>query len=375
MRNTEMSKHPPAVITRDNRSRAARPSIWQRINAFLSLKAERTQVTYSGIIREWCRFLGSDAGTEEAARRMSAATDMHAIAYRSWLESRPGEKPRAKHGKNSTETQLLSPNLQSGFGPRKKKKEGLDSFLSNATMAKKFAALRRIYKMLIATSETASQRNPFDTDVLPPPPKEAGRKRPTEMLDFGKVKSVIEAADDRTPKGLRDRCILTLLFAGALRRSEVVNLRVGDVRTTPAGTVYVLLRATKAKKDAEQALPAWAVPILKRQVKQRHTDQAGAADYLFVSYVGKGGCVRTNQQISDSGVYKIFKRCCRLAGAGEFITPHSARATAITKLLADGIPHREVQEFSRHSSIQMVELYDKRRIGVDQNPARGLKFE
>ena len=54
---------------------------------------------------------------------------------------------------------------------------------------------------------------------------------------------------------------------------------------------------------------------------------------------------------------------------------HSARATAITRLLAEGIPHREVQEFSRHASIQMVELYDKRRIGVDKNPGRGLDYD
>jgi integrase len=63
------------------------------------------------------------------------------------------------------------------------------------------------------------------------------------------------------------------------------------------------------------------------------------------------------------------------AGAGRYATPHSARATAITKLLADGIPHREVQEFSRHSSIQMVEWYDKRRFSVEQSPAKELSYE
>jgi integrase len=65
---------------------------------------------------------------------------------------------------------------------------------------------------------------------------------------------------------------------------------------------------------------------------------------------------------------------CKAAGSTEFVSPHSARATAITKLLADGLPHRLVQEFSRHSSIQMVELYDKRRVGVEDNPGAKLKF-
>ena len=62
------------------------------------------------------------------------------------------------------------------------------------------------------------------------------------------------------------------------------------------------------------------------------------------------------------------------AGAGNFVSPHSARATAITKLLSDGFSHREVQEFSRHASIQMVEVYDKRRISIDDNPASDLDY-
>jgi hypothetical protein len=49
--------------------------------------------------------------------------------------------------------------------------------------------------------------------------------------------------------------------------------------------------------------------------------------------------------------------------------------TAISKLLSDGISHREVQEFSRHSSVQMVELYDKRRIGVEDNPGKKLEYD
>jgi integrase len=74
-------------------------------------------------------------------------------------------------------------------------------------------------------------------------------------------------------------------------------------------------------------------------------------------------------------LYRLFKHYCEKAGATQFLTPHSARATAITKLLADGIPHREVQEFSRHSSIQMVELYDKRRLTVEENPGKELDYE
>ncbi len=56
------------------------------------------------------------------------------------------------------------------------------------------------------------------------------------------------------------------------------------------------------------------------------------------------------------------------------MSPHSARATAITKLLDSGFSHRDVQEFSRHASVQMVEIYDKRRLQVDESPAKKLEF-
>lgn len=64
---------------------------------------------------------------------------------------------------------------------------------------------------------------------------------------------------------------------------------------------------------------------------------------------------------STHTLYGSWVRALTRAGLDpRHYTPHSARATAITKLLADGVPHREVQEFSRHSSVRMVERYDKR---------------
>ncbi len=260
-----------------------------------------------------------------------------------------------------------------GARPQARKKDGLDATQSNATIAKKFAALRRIYRMLMASSVGVGE-NPFEADKVPPPPKDAGRKRPTQMIDFELVMEIVNLPEIETPKGRRDRSLLAVLFGGGLRRSEVVGLRIADVRRSPSGTTYLYLRHTKAKRDAEQALPAWAAEPLWALVKERKEDGASEGDYLFVSYTGRGGTTPTSRALSDTGLYLLFKQYCMAAGAGRFATPHSARATAITKLLADGISHREVQEFSRHSSIQMVEWYDKRRFNVEQSPAKGLSF-
>jgi integrase len=247
---------------------------------------------------------------------------------------------------------------------RSKKKDGLEATQSNATIHKKFAALRRIYRMLVA-SNLGITENPFEADKVPPPPKDAGRKRPTQMIDFELVMEIISQPDEAT---------LAVLFGGGIRRSELVALRIADVRKTSSGTTFLYLRHTKAKRDAEQALPDWAAAPLWELIAERKRDKAADGDYLFVGFTGRAGQVTSGKPISDTGVYILFKKYCNAAGAGAFATPHSARATAITKLLADGIPHREVQEFSRHASIQMVEWYDKRRFDVEQSPARGLNY-
>jgi integrase len=256
---------------------------------------------------------------------------------------------------------------------RAKKKDGLEATQSNATIHKKFAALRRMYRMLVASNMGITE-NPFEVDKVPPPPKDAGRKRPTQMIDFELVMEIVSLPDVSTPKGRRDRAILAVLFGGGIRRSELVALRLGDVRKTPSGTTFLYLRHTKAKRDAEQALPDWAAAHLWELIAERKAAKASDGDYLFVGFTGRAGQTSSGRPISDTGVYLLFKQYCMAAGAGSFATPHSARATAITKLLADGVPHREVQEFSRHASIQMVEWYDKRRFDVEQSPARGLTY-
>lgn len=355
-----------------NNGQSSTHKVWLRISAFLSLKSPLTRTTYSGILAEWCRFLGTEAGTPSSAKAIIAATDLHAIAYRRFLERSPGEKPRMGT-RSAPQNRERGIRIERRTSDRGSKKDGLDATQSNATIHKKFAALRRIYRVLVA-SNLGITENPFEADKVPPPPKEAGRKRPTQMIDFELVMEIVCAPPADTAKGRRDRAILATLFGAGLRRGELVALRLGDVKRTPSGTTYLYLRHTKAKKDAEQALPTWAAEHLWELIAERKRNGANDADYLFVGFSGKGGTAVTTKPMSDTGVYLLFKQYCMAAGAGSHATPHSARATAITKLLADGIPHREVQEFSRHSSIQMVEWYDKRRFGVEDSPAKGLSY-
>ena len=350
-------------------------AVWQVVSGFLSLKAPTTQTTYTGVVAEWTRFLGREPGTPAGAAAIVEANDLHAAAYRLWLEERAGEIPRESRKGVSKSPRSTSRALEAAAPKRRStKKSGLESTLSNATVAKKFTILRRIYKLLIA-HRFPIPANPFDVDRVPPPPKDSGRKRPTEMVRFDAVRALLALPDTSSAKGAQDKAILCLLFGGGLRRSEIIGLRLSDVRRSPRGNVYLYLRATKAQKDASQGVPPWAAGALLEHMSHRTAAGAAPNDPLFTSFRGKGGSVPSNAPLSPSGVYRMFVRYCAAGAGGRFLTPHSARATAITKLLTDGVPHRLVQEFSRHASVQMVEHYDKRRLTVDENPGVALSFD
>ena len=175
-------------------------------------------------------------------------------------------------------------------------------------------------------------------------------------------------------KGRRDYALLALLFGGGLRRSEALYITIADVKKTKSGTFFVELRATKAKKDASQAIPDWTGLALEAVIADRKKHGASSGDPLFIGYRGRAGVLPSSDPLSETGLYLLFKGYSYRAGAGAFVSPHSARATAITKLLDEGITHRDVKEFSRHSSVQMVEVYDKRRTGIDMNPGVTLRY-
>ena len=341
--------------------------LWLRLSAFLEMRSANTRRTYSGILKEWSRFLGAEAGSDQAAYNFIQASDLHAIAYKRWLEKRPGQPSRYE---KSVETDEQS--LQGHFF-QEETRDGTQSGQTNATIHKKFAALRRMYRALIA-ADLGIEKNPFDVDRVPPPPKQSGQKRPTEMLDYELVNEILELPDVSHARGLRDRAILSVLFGGGLRRSEVVSLRLGDVRKTRKGTVYLMLRVTKSGKDSKQALPAWSANHVLALVKHRKQEGAKSGDYLFMSFRGRSKHTIGKKPLTSSGIYHLFKRYVQQAGGSQYASPHSARATAITRLLDKGLSHRMVKEFSRHSSVEMVEVYDKRRLSVDESPGVDLDF-
>lgn len=344
-----MSKYP--ISMPQNVSRAFR--LWGTIAS--STHQKKSRYEYRAQVQGWCNFLGYEIGTDEAAEAMLSATALHARGYRELIERRPGANSRCGDKARSAKA-------------------------SPATIKKKLAVLRSIYRDL--QEEGLIAHNPFLSRLMP---SVTYQKRPTEMLPFSKVWDVITAPGSAKhllkhnyPKNcarfIRDRAILAILFAGGLRRSELVVIQVDGVKMTDRGVTYLKLKDTKNHGDKDQVIANWASEFVWAWHAARIEEGASGNDFLICP-LWRHGPKHLPGGVSDSAIWLWFKEYLTIAGvdASKF-SPHSARATAITRLLDQGVGHYEVKEFSRHSSIAMVERYDKRRTELDDNAGSVLEF-
>lgn len=298
----------------------------ETLREFFATKAPTTQRGYSSVLNQFVSFLG---------RHDIDHLSVHeCIRFIRQLQATRGRNPRP--GDTSTT-------------------------ISKGTLAYKVSALTGMYDYLLRCG--LAQQNPWRDPALDQHRKRGAQKFPHERIPNEMVEKVLAAPSRHTPEGRRDRAILACLFYGALRRSEVAALNIGDVTAVKTG-IALKLRNTKNGNTYIQPLPIFG----QREIRAALRDRQGASlsEPLFVEHFGA--------RLTDNRVYKLFKMYCAVAGLGENFSPHCARASAITRLLELGVEYRKVQQFSRHASIKMVELYDKRRLELIDNPAKLLRF-
>lgn len=120
-----------------------------------------------------------------------------------------------------------------------------------------------------------------------------------------------------TTIGIRDKALLLVGFAGALRRSELVALNVGDLKTRDEG-IRVRLRRSKTdqeRKGREGAVPdgtgSQTCPVSALRLWLNHAEITRGAGFRSVDRHGK----RLDCPPSDRAVANIVKRAAEGAGA------------------------------------------------------------
>jgi len=139
----------------------------------------------------------------------------------------------------------------------------------------------------------------------------------------------------------KHRLMVSLGYAGGLRVSEVINLRVCDVDLEE---LVIHLKSTKGKKDRITVFP----DRLKNNIKNLMAGKEGD-DFIFES--NRGG------KLTTTSLQKVFKKALKKTEIKKDATFHSLRHSFATHLLENGTDLRYVQELLGHANIRTTQIY------------------
>lgn len=171
-------------------------------------------------------------------------------------------------------------------------------------------------------------------------------KKMPSILTPDETVRLLEQPSGDTPKELRDKAMLELLYATGIRVSELIALKLTDVniameyltcsdthkeRIIPFGSI--------ARKAIENYLESGRPKLVKDE----------SCDLLFTNCSGS--------PMSRQGFWKIVKYYGNKAGIVSEITPHTLRHSFAAHLVNNGADLKSVQEMLGHSDISTTQIY------------------
>ena len=223
--------------------------------------------------------------------------------------------------------------------------------LAPATIARRAAAIRSFFRHLVLLGARAE--NPGAELDLP-----RRVRRLPRTLSPSEAERLVEAAAGTSPRALRDRALVELLYGAGLRVSEAVALERSAVdlegrlvRCVGKGGKERLVPIGRRAAEALRRYLSRGRPYLDR----RHRPE------LFLN--AQGGA------LTRAGVFLVLRRLAAAAGLEpERVHPHLLRHSFATHLLEGGADLRSVQEMLGHADLATTELYthvsDRRRRDV-----------
>jgi site-specific recombinase XerD len=158
-------------------------------------------------------------------------------------------------------------------------------------------------------------------------------------------------------KGLRDRALLLIGFAGALRRSELVALNIEDIEEVPDGMKITIRHSKTDQEGAGQtiAIPSGKIACPVAALKEWITAAGIGSGALFrsVNRHGKVGERLTDQSVSDI----VKEHAERLRLDPKQFAGHSLRAGFLTSAASRGASIFKMMDVSRHRSVDTLRGY------------------
>ncbi|MBD3358016.1 MAG: site-specific tyrosine recombinase XerD [Chitinivibrionales bacterium] len=212
--------------------------------------------------------------------------------------------------------------------------------LSSKTTGRNLSAIRMFFRFLaregtVSADPTVNIETPRNRAHLP------------TVLNLSDVDALLAQPDRTTPRGLRDKAMLEVLYATGVRVSELValtmenlNLQVGYLVTFGKGSKERVVPLGEAAVDCVNEYITHGRPLLLKENNSR---------FVFLNGSGKG--------LTRQGFWKIIRRYALKAGIDKKLSPHTLRHSFATHLLENGADLRSVQMMLGHADISTTQIY------------------
>jgi integrase/recombinase XerD len=223
-------------------------------------------------------------------------------------------------------------------------RELFSNSLDGRSVGRKLSALRHLYRYLlldhlIEHDPTLNMASPKQWKVLP------------KSLAFDEMAALLRGPQSTSRRRLapaiavRDRALLEVLYAGGLRVSEVIGVKLADLKLDSG---YVLVRG---KGDKERIVP------LGKEAQQALAEYMGSPRPMLLGqksspllFLGRGGGKLTRQR-----VWQMVRLASR--SAGRLASPHMLRHSCATHMVENGADLRTVQTILGHADISTTQVY------------------
>lgn len=225
----------------------------------------------------------------------------------------------------------------------------LDTFAANLrengisprSLARILCGVRSFYRFLVLEKEI--EQDPTELLELP----KIGKHLP-QILTVKEIDDILSKIDMSKLEGIRDHCIIEVLYSCGLRISELTNLLISNL-FLDEGFIRIHGKGNKER----------LVPISPKAIKElriwldarKHINiLRGYEDYVFVS--------RTRgKPLSRISLFVFIREYAKEAGIHKEISPHTFRHSFATHLLQGGANLRAVQDMLGHESLGTTEMY------------------
>ena len=213
--------------------------------------------------------------------------------------------------------------------------------LAPRSVARAVACVRGFYRFVAI--ERKQDQSPADD--LHPPRAWAALPR---FLSIEEVDRLLAQPDTSTPRGLRDKALIEVLYATGLRVSELVSLRGGDLNLDEGYLTCI------GKGDKQRMVPLGqqAVDWVRRYLSDGRSPmlRKKSSPWLFVN-------ARDGGPLSRIGFWKVLKEYGIKAGVSADLSPHVLRHSFATHLLDRGADLRMIQMMLGHADLSTTQIY------------------